>query len=167
MNRVKSWLIGGAIIMTSAFAVPLLLHADGDGRGRFARRPGIHRMFGGGAPLISVALKHQSELKLTEDQIANLEETKSHYQSLVAPIQQQLKSVEGEIANLTQETPANLVQLKLKIQEAEKRRSDLRYLRIEALENGKSILTAEQRKQLTALLASRRVDHHGPRGQAS
>jgi Spy/CpxP family protein refolding chaperone len=167
MNRVKAWLIAAAIIMTAAFAVPILLHADGDGHGRFARRPGIHRMFGGGAPLISIALKHQSELKLTADQIANLEKTKSHYQSLVAPIQQQLKSVEGEIASLTQETPANLVQLKLKIQEAEKRRSELRYLRIEALENGKSVLTAEQREQLKTLLASRRGDHRGPRGQAS
>jgi Spy/CpxP family protein refolding chaperone len=167
MNRLKAWLIGGAIVTTAAFSLPIVLHADGDRYGRLAQRPGNYRMFGGGAPLISIALNHQNDLKLTADQVANLEKTKSDYQSRVAPIQQQLKSVEGEIAKLTQETPANLVQLQLKIQEAEKHRSDLRYLRIEALENGKSILTAEQREQLKTLLASRHGDHRGHRGQAS
>ncbi|MDH3444370.1 MAG: hypothetical protein OEN50_10635 [Deltaproteobacteria bacterium] len=173
MNKFKAWFIGGAIITTAAFAVPIFLHADGDGHKRFGRRPGAHRMFGGGAPLISIALRHQSELKLTADQVANLESTKTHYRTQMEPVYDQLKSIEEEIANLLQETPANLVQVKLKVQEAEKFRSELRYLRIEALENGKTILSGEQLEQLKSLLAARRAERHkyhrhgGREGQAS
>ena len=141
--------------------------ADGEGHGRFERRPGAHRMFGDGAPIISLALKHQDELKLTPDQVANLEKTRTNYQNQVAPLHEQLRTVEGEIASLTQETPANLVQVKLKTQESAKLRSELRYLRIEALENGKSILTAEQRGQLDTLLAARRDEHRRQHKQAS
>jgi Spy/CpxP family protein refolding chaperone len=167
MNKVKAWFLGGAVIATAALAVPMYLQADGDGNGRFGRGPGMHRMAGGGAPLISIALKHQSELKLTADQVANLEKTKSHYQSQVANLHQQLRTLEGEISNLSQEGRADLVNIKVKIQEAEKLRSELRYLRIEALENGKSILTAEQRAQLKKLFASRRGEHRRHQGQAS
>jgi Spy/CpxP family protein refolding chaperone len=170
MNRVKAWFLGGAVLTSAAIAVPLLLHADGEGHGRLGRRPGVHQMFGGDAPVISIALKHRSELNLTADQVANLEKTKTHYQTQVEPIHRQLRTVESEIANLRQETPANLVQLKLKIQQAEKFRSELRYLRVEALENGKSILSAQQRDQLKNLFATRRGEHRGQRqhqGQAS
>jgi Spy/CpxP family protein refolding chaperone len=167
MNKMKVWLLGGAVIATAALAVPMYLQADGDGHGRFGRGPGFNRMAGGGAPLISIALKHQSELKLTADQVANLEKTKSHYQSQIAPIQEKLRTLEGEIANLSQESKADLVNIKVKIQEAEKHRSELRYLRLEALENAKSILNAEQREQLKNLFASRRGEHRRHHGQAS
>lgn len=173
MKNFKVWLMGGAILATAAIAVPLLLHADGDRQGRFGRKHGVHGMFGGGAPLISIALKHQSELNLTADQVTNLENTRNHYRTQMEPVYDRLKSLEGEIANLLQESPADLVQVKLKIQEAEKFRSELRYQRIEALENGKSILTGEQREQLKNLLAARPAErrryhrHHGGEGQAS
>jgi Spy/CpxP family protein refolding chaperone len=170
MSKVKAWFLGGAVLTSAAIAVPMFLHADGDGHGRFGRRAGVHQMFGAGAPIISIALKHRSELNLTADQVANLEKTKTHYQSQVEPIHRQLRTLEGEIANLSQESRANLVQIKVKIQEAEKLRSELRYLRIEALENGKSILNAEQREQLKKLSASRRGEHRRHRqnpGQAS
>ena len=167
MNKVKAWFLGGAVLTSAAIAVPMLLHADGDGQGRFGRRPGAHRLFAGGAPIISIALKHQSELKLTADQVANLEKTRTHYQSQIEPLNQQLGTREGEIAKLMQETPANLVQLKLKIQETEKLRSELRYLRVEALENGKSILTTDQREQLKNMFASRRGQRHRNHGQPS
>ena len=167
MNKVKAWFLGGAVLTSAAIAVPMLLHADGDGQGRFGRRPGAHRLFAGGAPIISIALEHQSELKLTADQVANLEKTRTHYQSQIEPLNQQLSTGEGEIAKLIQETPANLVQLKLKIQETEKLRSELRYLRVEALENGKSILTTDQREQLKNMFASRRGQRHRNHGQPS
>ncbi len=167
MNELKTWFLGGVALATVAFALPMPLHADGEAQRRFGRGPGAHHMFGGGAPIISLALKHQSELKLTPDQVANLEKTRAHYQNQIAPVQQQLKTLETEIATLTQETPANLVQLKLKIQDSEKLRSELRYLRIEALENGKSILTAQQRDQLHTLLASHRGEHRRQQKQAS
>jgi len=127
----------------------------------------MHRMFGAEAPLISIALKHQTELNLTGDQVATLEKIRTQYQSQTTPIVEQLRSVEGEIRSLLQQSPANLVQVKLKIEEAEKLRSDLRYLRIEALENGKSVLTTAQQDQLKSLFASMRQNFHRSHGQAS
>jgi Spy/CpxP family protein refolding chaperone len=167
MNKTKAWFLAGAVLTATALALPIVLHADGEGHGRFGSRPGAHRMFGGGAPIISIALKHKDELKLTPDQVANLEKTRTHYQNQVEPMHQQLRATESEVAKLMQETPANLVQVKVKIQESEKLRSELRYLRLEALENGKSILTAEQREQLKNMFASHRSHHTRPQRQAS
>jgi Spy/CpxP family protein refolding chaperone len=68
---------------------------------------------------------------------------------------------------LSHETPADLMQIKGKIQESEQLRAELRYQRIEALENGKSILTPEQRDQLKSLIAARHGEHRRQPKQAS
>jgi Spy/CpxP family protein refolding chaperone len=172
MNRIQAFLFGGAVLALSTFTVAFsrtAVYADAQAgnSGTFTQRPGMHRMFGAEAPLISIALKHQTELNLTGDQVATLEKIRTQYQSQTAPIVEQLRSVEGEIRSLLQQSPANLVQVKLKIEEAEKLRSDLRYLRIEALENGKSVLTTAQQDQLKSLFASMRQNFHRSHGQAS
>ena len=82
-------------------------------------------------------------------------------------IDQQMRSIEKEIASLMQQTPANLIQVKSKIQDAEKLRSELRYLRVEALENGKSVLSSQQRDQLKTLVRSQHEQFRGRRGQPS
>jgi Spy/CpxP family protein refolding chaperone len=159
MIRLRHWFFAAAALAIAGFALPMLLHADLDGQGRSGGRPGMRRTFAGGAPVISLALKHQDELKLTQEQVANLEKTKTHYEEQIAPLRQQLQTLESEIFKLLQETPADLIQVKAKIHESEKLRSELRYQRVEALENGKSILTAQQRDQLKSLLASRQNRH--------
>jgi Spy/CpxP family protein refolding chaperone len=171
MNKVRKF-----IVVTAAFALlavawvrtPMAASPDATGpeKGRFAHRA---RMGGGfaGAPLITIALNHKSELNLTSDQVSNLESIRTHYQSQVTPTQQQLSSVEKEIASLMQQTPANLVQIKSKIQDAEKYRSELRYLRIEALENGRSVLNQQQQDQLKSLVRSRHGNFRSPQGQPS
>ena len=128
----------------------------------------MHHGFGEGAPLISIALRHKTELNLSADQVANLEKIRSNYQAQVVPLVQQVRSIDKEIATLRQQTPANLIQIKTKIQQAEPIRSELRYLRLEALENGKSILSAQQQDQLKNLLLSMRQNFRKPaQGQAS
>ena len=166
MIKLKHWVFGTAVLALVALGLPMLLHANAERQGR-GGRPGMHRMMEGGAPIISLALKHKDELKLTPDQIANLEKTRIHYQEQIGPLHQKLKALESEIFKLTQETPADLIQIKAKIQETETLRSELRYQRIEALENGKSILTSEQREQLKSLLASHYRDHRRQPQQAS
>jgi Spy/CpxP family protein refolding chaperone len=168
MKKFHAFVVGGAIMTmaaTAALSTPMAA-AEGPaaGKGRFSQGPGMHRMMGGGAPLISIALKHQAELNLSPEQVANLEKIKTHYQDQTAPLSQQLAPLEREIASLLQQTPANLVQVKMKIEQSEKLRSELRYLRVEALENGKSVLSAQQRDQLKTLLSSM---HRGFRRQQS
>lgn len=164
MKRVRSFIVGAAILTVATGAVvssPSATFAQNETkeRGSFARKPATHRMFGG-APLISIALKHRTELNLSNEQVAGLEKIRTNYQDQSAPLQQQLRGFEAEISELRQQSPANLIQIKLKIEQSEKLRSELRYLREEALENGKSILTAAQKDQLKNLVGS---DHRGLR----
>jgi Spy/CpxP family protein refolding chaperone len=155
----KLALIGGAVLALSTVSIispPISLHADNQmsATGALSQRPRMHRRFGHEAPLISIALKYKSELNLSADQVTNLEQIRTNYQNQAEPIHEQLRGLEKEIATLLQESPANLVAVKAKIESAEKLRSELRYLRIEALENGKSVLTAAQRDQLKNLIAA-------------
>jgi Spy/CpxP family protein refolding chaperone len=171
MKQVRSFIVGTAILTVATGAVvssPSATFAQNETkeRGSFARKPATHRMFGG-APLISIALKHRTELNLSNEQVASLEKVRTHYQNQTAPVQQQLRAVESEIAELRQQSPANLIQMKLKIEQAEKLRSELRYLREEALQNGRSILTAQQQDQLKTLVGSNRRGFHKPQHQAS
>ncbi|HVH92805.1 MAG TPA: Spy/CpxP family protein refolding chaperone, partial [Candidatus Acidoferrum sp.] len=115
----------------------------------------------------SIALRHQKDLSLSPDQVATLEKIRTQYRDQSTPIQEQLRAMESEITGVLQETPANLIQAKLKIEQAEKLRSQLRYLRVEALENGKSVLTAQQRDQLKNLVSSRHPGFKKPQGQPS
>jgi hypothetical protein len=84
------------------------------------------------------------------------------------PLVQQVRALDKEIATLRQQTPANLIQIKAKIQQVEPLRSEIRYLRLEALENGKSILSAQQQDQLKNIIVSMHQNFKKPQqGQAS
>jgi Spy/CpxP family protein refolding chaperone len=158
MNKITGLILGGAALATVALVTaPMAAAPDGGGPGarHFAHRGPMGGGFGGGAPLINIALKHKSELNLATDQVANLEKVKSHYESQVTPLRQQVQTIEKEIASLSQQSPANLIQIKSKLQEAEKVRTELRYLQLETMENGRSVLTAQQRDQLKTLVGSR------------
>ena len=159
MNRIGKLTLTGAALGVAALLaahVPPASSQDGGPAGK--KGPGrMARMHGGiaEAPLITIALKHKSELNLSTEQTAELEKIRTHYQTQVAPLQQQLAAIEKEVFTLSQQSPANLIQIKAKIQEGEKYRSELRYLRIEALENGKSVLSNEQQEKLKTLARSR------------
>ena len=158
MNKLTGFILGGAALATVALvSAPMAAAPDGRGPGGrpFAHRGPMGSGFGGGAPLINIALQHKSELNLATDQVANLEKVKSHYESQVTPLRQQVQTIEKEIASLSQQSPANLIQIKSKLQEAEKVRTELRYLQLETMENGRSVLTAQQRDQLKTLVGSR------------
>jgi Spy/CpxP family protein refolding chaperone len=156
-----------ALSMISTISLPIAAYGQAGPGEPGPARPRMHRMLGVEAPWISIALRHQKELSLSSDQVANLEKIRTLYRDQSTPIQEQLRATESEITGVLQETPANLIQAKLKIEQAEKLRSQLRYLRAEALENGKSVLTAPQREQLKSLVSARQPGFKKPQGQAS
>jgi Spy/CpxP family protein refolding chaperone len=171
MNRGRKFIMGSAALVLAAVVtanVPIASAQEGTAP---AKRPAVRgeRMHAGfaAAPLISIALKHKTELNLAGDQVANLEKIKSHYDSQVTPLHGQLTAIEKEIATLMQQSPANLIQVKAKIQEGEKYRSELRYLRMEALENGRAVLSAQQQDQLKSLVRSRQENFRKHTGQPS
>lgn len=156
MNQLKTIILGSAILALGAGAMAAgAAESTSPKPHRFAHGGRMHEGFSGGAPLISLALKHKSQLNLTSEQVGNLEKIKTHYQNQVSGLHQQVRAIENEIASLSQQSPVNLIQVKAKIQEAEKFRSELRYLRVEALENGRSVLNAQQRDQLKTLVSAR------------
>lgn len=166
MNKLTGLIFGGAALAAVGLAsAPMAATPEGHGPGNRSFAHGNHMrggFFGGSAPLITIALQHKSELNLSGDQVANLEKIKQHYQGQVTPLHQQLRGFDKEIASLAQQAPANLVLIKTKIQESEKLRSELRYLQLEALENGRSVLSTAQRDQLKTLVAARQKQgHHG------
>ena len=170
MKKVRSLIVGTAILTVASGAVmssPLATFAQNEstGKGGFGHRARMHRMSGAGAPLISIALKHRTELNLSNEQAAGLEKIRTHYQDQSAPLHQQMRSIEGEISELRQQSPANLIRIREKIEQAEKLRSELRYLREEALENGKSILTTAQKDQLKSLVSSDHREFRKSQGQ--
>jgi Spy/CpxP family protein refolding chaperone len=169
MRKVQVFLGGAALAlsMISTTSLPMAAYGQAGTGESVPARPRMHRMFGVEAPWISIALKHQKELSLNSDQVANLEKIRTLYRDQSTPIEEQLRATESEINGALQETPANLIQAKLKIEQAEKLRSQLRYLRVEALENGKSVLTAQQRDQLKNLVSSRHPGFKKPQGQPS
>ena len=169
MKSVHRFFLGSAVLalsMIPATFAPVAAYGQAGLEGR-GSMPRMHRMLGAEAPWISIALKHQSELNLTPDQVATLEKIRTLYRDQTSPIQEQLGAIEGELATSLQETPANLIQAKLKIEQAEKLRSQLRYLRVETLENGRAVLTAQQQNQLKNLASSRRHNSQKSPGQPS
>ena len=156
-----------ALSMISATSLPMVAYGQAGTGEPGSTRPRMHRMLSVEAPWISIALRHQKELSLNPDQVAHLEKIRTVFRDQSTPIQEQLCTTENELTGVLQETPANLIQAKLKIEQAEKLRSQLRYLRAEALENGKSVLTAQQRDQLKALFAAGHPGFRKPQGQAS
>jgi Spy/CpxP family protein refolding chaperone len=172
MKNIQRWLFASVVLALSILSSALLpisayAQTPAGESGASGNRPRMHRMLGTEAPWISIALRHKSELNLNPDQVANLEKIRTQHRDQTTPIQEQLRKTEGEIAALLQETPANLIQAKLKIEQAEKLHSQLRYLRVEALENGKSLLTAQQRDQLKTLASSRHPGFRKQHGQSS
>jgi Spy/CpxP family protein refolding chaperone len=169
MRKVQVFLGGAALAlsMISTTSLPMAAYGQAGTGESGPARPRMHRMFGVEAPWISIALRYQKELSLNSDQVANLEKIRTLYRDQSTPIEEQLRATESEINGALQETPANLIQAKLKIEQAEKLRSQLRYLRVEALENGKSVLTAQQRDQLKNLVSSRHPGFKKPQGQPS
>ena len=169
MRKIQIFL-GGAVLalsMISTTSLPMAAYGQAGPGEPGPAKPRMHRMLGVEAPWISIALRHQKELSLSSDQVANLEKIRTLYRDQSTPIQEQLRATESEINGVLQETPANLIQAKLKIEQAEKLRSQLRYLRAEALENGKAVLTAQQRDQLKNLVSARHPGFRKPQGQPS
>ena len=172
MNKMKSLLLGSAVLALSAvtlISAPMAAAPNGSGPGGkpFAQGRGMRGGFGGSAPLISIALNHKTELNLSGDQVSNLEKIRTDFQSQVMPLHQKVGSIEKEIFGLLQQTPADMSLVKSKIQAAERFRSELRYLRLEALENGKAVLSQQQRDQLKTLLRSKHEQFRGRHGQPS
>jgi hypothetical protein len=115
------------------------------------------RDLGGAAverPLISVMLEHRADLGLTPDQVSRLEALRTAFARESIKRDADIRVGEMDLATLLEQEPLDMGKVEAKIQEVSKLRTDLQIGRLRTLEQGRAVLTPEQRTKLKALLGS-------------
>ena len=115
-------------------------------------------------PVISLLLRNREKLGLSDDQVKKLEQLRSDFEKETIRNEADIRVAEIDLNNLLQSQSADLAKIEAKIRETERLRADLRIARIRAIEKGKALLTAEQRKKLQELLSDQRFTRSQPGG---
>jgi len=96
-------------------------------------------------------LNNKEALGLSSDQVRRLEQLRDNFQRLTIRNEADLRILELDINAALDNDPVDMAKLEAKMREEEKLRTDLRVSRIRAIEQGKALLNAEQKKRLTEL----------------
>ena len=102
-------------------------------------------------PVISQMLNNKEALGLSSDQVRRLEQLRDNFQRQSIRSEADLRIIDLDIAALLDSEPVDMAKLEAKMREEEKLRTDLRIARIRAIEQGKALLNADQKKKLTEL----------------
>lgn len=103
-------------------------------------------------PVISHILNNKEALGLSADQTRRLEQLRDNFQRMAIRNEADLRVLELDITGLLDGEPVEMTKLETKMREEEKLRADLRIARLRAIEQGKALLNAEQKKKFTELL---------------
>ena len=123
-------------------------------------RPGRAPSAPADRPLITIMLHHRSELGLSPEQVGRLEALRGEFARDAIRRDADIRIGELDLAALLDQEPADLAKVETKVREVAQLRAELRMARLRAIEQGKTLLTAEQRTRLQTLLAGGM--HHGP-----
>jgi Spy/CpxP family protein refolding chaperone len=104
-------------------------------------------------PVISYMLSHREELKLSPEQVRKLEDVRNDFERGARRNDEDLKRAERELDDLQKSNSVDLKQAEAKVREVERLRADQHIARIRAVEQGKSILTQEQRDRLRDMMS--------------
>lgn len=104
-------------------------------------------------PLISFMLRHRKELGLSGEQVRGLEQLRSDYERERIRAEAEIRVAEMDVDRLLEADPVDLGKVEEKLREIERLRADLRLARIRTIQEGKKLLSPEQRKKLETLLA--------------
>jgi Spy/CpxP family protein refolding chaperone len=103
-------------------------------------------------PLITIMLHHRTELGLTPEQVSRLEALRGEFAREAIRREADLRIAELDLAGLLAQEPLEMARVEAKVREAAQLQADLRIARLRTLEQGKAILTPEQRAKLGSLL---------------
>jgi Spy/CpxP family protein refolding chaperone len=106
-------------------------------------------------PIISLLLRNREKVGLSDDQVKKLEELRADFEKESIKNDADVRVAEIDLTNLLQAQSVDLEKAEAKIRDIERLRGDLRIARIRAIEKGKALLTAEQRKKLQDLILDR------------
>jgi len=141
----------------------------GEHRGAMAgwHRGGFHRgHHRHGRPLFGLVMRHQQELGLTPAQIESFQKLATDYRRDAIKRQADMKLARVDLGALLRPDRANpgkavdMAQAEAKIREIERARGDMMLSRLRAMEQGKALLTPEQRAKLVTLLNEGRGGAH-------
>ncbi len=107
-------------------------------------------------PVISLLLRNREKLGLSDDQVKKLEQIRSDFEKETIRNEADTRVAEIDLNELLQAPSVDLGKVEGKIREVERLRADLRIARIRAIEKGKGLLSAEQRKRLQDLVLDQR-----------
>jgi Spy/CpxP family protein refolding chaperone len=112
-------------------------------------------------PLITIMLGHRDELGLSRQQVQDLETLRSGYERKTIRYQADIRIAEIDLQRLLKVDNVDLGQIKQKLQEIETLKTEMRLARIQAIEQGKSLLSSEQREKLSALVGEAQYSRVG------
>src|SRR5262245_23712894 len=110
-------------------------------------------------PLISLMLSNQDKLHLSASQVQTLEKLRNDFRRQSIRLDADLKVAEMDLAQLLDADSADMGKVESKVREIEKLKGDLRLARLRAIEEGKKVLSTEQRVKLKELLGGSPSDH--------
>lgn len=102
-------------------------------------------------PLISLALQHGDQLGLSAEQVQRLEALRSDFRKEAIRRSADVQIAELELRELLRQDPVDLVKVEAALRKLEGLRTELRLTRLKAIEQGKAVLTPEQRQKLETL----------------
>jgi Spy/CpxP family protein refolding chaperone len=103
-------------------------------------------------PWITVMLDLREELGLSAEQIGRLFTLRDGFAREARKKSEALEKFERDLDQLLGPGPVDLRAVEAKVKEAEAIRTDLRLARIKAIEEGKGVLTPEQRAKFVELV---------------
>jgi Spy/CpxP family protein refolding chaperone len=105
-------------------------------------------------PLITIMLHHRADLGLSAEQVSRLEALRGDFAREAIRREADLRIAELDLRTLLDQDPVDLARVEAKIRESAQVRADLRIARLRAIEQGKAVLTPEQRTRLQGLMGS-------------
>ena len=106
-------------------------------------------------PLVSISLRYHEELKLTDDQVKRLKDIRDAFSKKAVKERAEMKSRRIDLKRALDIEKVDLADVEKKIREVSNMRADLRIARLKAIQEGKSVLNAEQQKQLSKIARKR------------
>jgi Heavy-metal resistance len=118
-------------------------------------------------PLISIMLQRRADLGLTPEQVTRLEGLRDGFAREAIRRDADLRIAELDLQALLDQDPLDMTKVETKVREVAQLHADLRITRLRTIEQGKALLTPEQKARLLAVLGGGRLPRQsagvGPR----
>ncbi|MGH7265234.1 MAG: Spy/CpxP family protein refolding chaperone [Candidatus Rokuibacteriota bacterium] len=145
--------VGDVVETFRSLGAQLERHLRGDRGPRELSIPRTPRS-GADRPLISYMLDHRSELGLSPEQVSRLETLRGDFTREAIRREADLRVAELDLQQLMDQELLDISKVEAKLHEVARLHTDLRVARLRTIEQGKAVLTPEQRSRLRAMLGT-------------